>query len=561
MTESTRAIFEKSYPAGIRWNIEIPQRPLYEILDKAVAAWPQSELLDFMGKTMTFSDVHRGANKVAAGLQKMGIGKGDKVGLFLPNCPYFVMCYFGILKAGATVVNYNPLYAARELAHQVKDSGTRTMITLDLNVLYPKAAGLLGADGLERIIVCPMKDILPFPKNILFPIVKRKEIADIPSDARHMTFAALSDNDGHFTPPAVDSGNDVAVLQYTGGTTGVPKGAMLTHANLYANVSQVSAWLKTAKAGVDSQVGVIPFFHVFAMTAVMNLSIIKGLKIYLQPRFELDAVLKLIKKHKPSYFLGVPAIFNAIANYKDIEQYDFSSFKYCLAGGAPLPVDVKRLFEQRTKCKVLGEGYGLTETSPVVCVNPVGDGVRAGSIGLPLPLTDVMFVDVEDRRTPVALGEKGELCVKGPQVMKGYHENAEATAETIIDGWLHTGDVGYMDEDGYVHLVDRIKDLIIVRGYNVYPRNVEEAIQQHDAVDEVIVAGVPDAERGETVHAWVKPADGKNLTEKDLMAFLEDKLSPIEMPRKIIIRTKPLPKTTVGKLSRKDLLIEEGITK
>ena len=348
--------------------------------------------------------------------------------------------------------------------------------------------------------------------------------------------------------------NDIALYQYTGGTTGTPKGAMLTHANIVANTEQAAMWLG-CEEGEDKMLGVLPFFHVFAMTAVMNISVRKAMEIVALPRFELDQALKLIHTKKPTVFPGVPAIFNGINNHKKLSKFDLSSIKYCISGGAPLPVEVKKKFEEKTG-GILVEGYGLTESSPVVCCNPREGLNKAGSIGLPFPQTIVDIVDPETGQE-VPMGERGELCARGPQVMKGYWNRPDETAATIKGGRLHTGDIAIMDEDGYFFIVDRIKDLIITNGYNVYPRNVEEAIYLHPSVEECIVAGLPDKQRGEIVKAWIKCRDGRSLTAEDLKTFLKDKLSPMELPKRIEFREEPLPKTMIGKLSRKDIVEEE----
>jgi long-chain acyl-CoA synthetase len=367
----------------------------------------------------------------------------------------------------------------------------------------------------------------------------------------------MIDNSGEPDTPVIDPDADLAVLQYTGGTTGLPKGAMLTHSNLTCNVEQCLHWFVDAKPGQEKMLGVIPFFHVFAMTAVMNLSVRAGFEIVALPRFEMLDTLKLIHKHRPSYFPAVPAIYNAIVNSPHVAKYDLTSLKACVSGGAPLPVEVKKRFEEVTSCVVV-EGYGLTETSPVACVNPLKGENRPGSIGLPLPATDIAILDKEDKQTPVEQGEPGELCITGPQVMKGYWRREEETAEVLREGRMHTGDVAEMDAEGYIYIVDRIKDMIITNGYNVYPRHVEEAIYLHPAVEECIVAGLPDDKRGERVKAWVKPTAGARLEAERLKGFLEDKISPIEMPREIEIRDEPLPKTLIGKLSRKDIVEQES---
>ncbi len=565
-TKPARAIFEndqwlweKYYPAGLSWHAPILKKPLFHVFDQALARYPDNDLCDFQGKAFSYKKIGQYVNWIAEGLQKRGVKKGIKVGLFLPNTPYSIMFFYGILKTGATVVNYNPLYAERELAHQIEDSETDIMVTLDISFLTDKVEKMFHSTRLKKMIICPMTEILPFPKNLLYPLVKAKEVAHVEADHRHLPLRDLVNNQGQPEPVMIDAANDIAVLQYTGGTTGVPKGAMLTHGNLYANVQQTVYWVKSIEPGKDVMMGVLPFFHVFAMTVVMNCAVWAGMKIILHPKFVLDDVLKSVKKHRPTFFPAVPAIFNAIATSPLVRGIDFSCLKFCMSGGAPLPGEVKRLFEEKTGCHNIGEGYGLTETSPVVAFSPSNGKIKNGSVGMPIPGTIVQIIDRDDGVSVLPAGEKGEVCISGPQVMKGYFNNPAETAEVFRHGYLHTGDVGYLDDEGYLFLVDRIKDMIIIRGYKVYPRLIEEAIYKHPSVEECVVAGVPDAERGETVWAWVKPLAGRTVTEEDLKKFLEDKVSPIEMPRKIILRDKPLPRTDVGKLSKKALLAEEGI--
>lgn len=546
-------LWEKSYPSGVSWDIDLPAQSLPAMLDAAIARFSNNACVDFLDKKYTYAQIGSLVDRFAAGLQKMGLKKGQKVGLFLPNTPYSVICFFGILKAGGTVVNFNPLYAEREIAHMINDSETDFMVSLDLKVTYDKLAKMFGQTRLKKIIVVPMADILPFPKNWLFPIAKRKELADIPNDDRHVRFKVLTANDGRPAPVSIDAANDIAVLQYTGGTTGVPKGAMLTHFNITANTRQATAWFHEAVDGQERMLGVLPFFHVFAMTCVMNLSLMKGAEMILLPRFELDQVMEVIDKKKPTQFPAVPTIYTAINNHKDVARYDLSSIKLCNSGGAPLPVEVKAQFEKLSGCKLV-EGYGLSESSPIATINPP-HASRAGSIGLPVPGTIIKIISLEDRKTEMPQGERGEICIIGPQVMKGYWNKAEATAETLDGDMLHTGDVGYFDEDGYIFIVDRIKDMILAGGYNVYPRNVEEAIYQHPNVAECIVLGVPDPYRGQTVKAYIKKREGCELSKEDMKAFLEDKLSTIEQPKQYEFRDE-LPKTMIGKLSRKALLDE-----
>lgn len=551
--EKTTHVWEPAYPPGVDWHARIPQRSMVELFDESVRRFADRPCIDFLDKKYTYAQTGALVDKVAKGLQAMGVKKGDKVGLFLPNTPYSVIMFHGILKAGGTVVNFNPLYAEREIQHMIQDAQADIMVTLDLKVVYEKLAKMFGQSRLRTIIVCPMASILPFPKNLLFPFVKKAEIADIPRDNRHVFFKTLTSNDGRPTPVPVNPTEDVAVLQYTGGTTGVPKGAMLTHGNITANTYQANLWFTEAKDGEERMLGVLPLFHVFAMTCVMNLTLSKGGEMILLPRFELDQVLQTIHKKRPTQFPAVPTIYTAIINHKDRDKYDLSSIKLCNSGGAPLPVEVKAKFEGMTGCSLV-EGYGLSESAPIATINPPSKS-KAGSIGQPVPGTEIRIISLEDRKTPVPLGERGEICIVGPQVMKGYWNKPEASAETLADGMLHTGDVGYMDEEGYIFIVDRIKDMILAGGYNVYPRNVEEALYQHPAVAECIVLGVPDEYRGQTVKAYIKLRDGMTATKEDFKSFLEDKLSPIEQPKLYEFRNE-LPKTMIGKLSRKALLDE-----
>lgn len=538
----------------------VPTYPVYQLLDNAAKDFPDNAAFDFLGKTFKWKELSDAANAFAKGLQDAGVEKGTKVGLMLPNSPNFLVAYYGALKAGMTVVNFNPLYVEEELEFQIEDSETDIMVTFDLSVMYPKLRKLLDHTRLKNIIVCRFTDILPFPKNLLFPVLKSKDIATWDRDDRHVDFDDLLANDGQYTPVDIDVTNDVALLQYTGGTTGTPKGAMLTHANLSANVEQCLIEFSGVEMGGEKMLGVIPFFHVFAMTVVMNLAVRIGAQIIATPRFDVNDTIKLIHKKKPTCFPAVPAIYNAIANSPLRKKYDLTSLKRCISGGAPLPVDVKTSFETETGC-ILVEGYGLTETSPVSHVNPLQGVNKKGSIGLPLAATHIRLVDPETHQD-VALGEKGEVCIQGPQVMKGYWNKPDATKDVFYDGgYLRTGDIAYEDEEGYFFIVDRIKDLIITNGYNVYPRHVEEAIYDHPAVEECIVGGLPDPERGEKVKAWIKLKAGRKLTEAELRDFLDEKISRIQMPREIEFRDKPLPKTMIGKLSRKDIIAEEKAKK
>ena len=560
MTTPSHLPWARKYPPSIDWLAPLPVAPLYSLLDEAIRDYPDHDFIDFMGKVYSYRLIGNQVDRAAMGLQNLGVAKGDRVGLFLPNTPYYVVMYFAILKIGATVVNFNPLYAEREVEHQINDASIRIMATVDVPSVYNKLAGMLGKTTLRHIIVGRMVDVLPPLLGVLYRLSKRKDIAAIPCDPAHVQFRDLVANDGQYRPVTVDAMNDLAVLQYTGGTTGIPKGAMLTHANLLANATQSQLEFPHVEWGKERMLGVLPFFHVFAMTVVMNMTIRIGGCIIMLPRFELAQVVRTIHRKRPTLFPAVPTIYTAINNYKKLARYDLRSIKYCISGGAGLPVEVKRDFEKLTEC-VLVEGYGLSETSPVTHCNPLQGENKAGSIGLPLPHTVVEIISLEDHETVMPAGERGEVCIRGPQVMKGYWNQPEETANVLkqTSGGvrLHTGDVGIMDEDGYTFIVDRIKDMIAAGGFKIYPRHVEEAIYLHPSVEECVVAGVPDEYRGQTVKAFIRLRAGHKLTVDQLKIFLQDKLSPIEMPKHVEFRDS-LPKTLIGKLSRK-LVLEEDL--
>jgi long-chain acyl-CoA synthetase len=544
----------RRYPPEVDWSAPLPGHPVDRLLDEAVARFPDRPCLDFLGRRYSYREVGRIVARAAKGLQQRGLGKGTRIGLCLPNSPAYVFCYFAVLKAGGTVVNFNPLYAEAELRHQIADSGVAAMATLDLASLYKPLDRLLGYADYRTLIVCRMAEQLPFPKNVLFPIARRGSA--IAKDKRHLRFSMLIDNDGLYDPVAIDPARDIAVLQYTGGTTGTPKGAMLTHANLAANAQQCRLWFHSVQEGRERCLAVLPFFHVFAMTSVLNVTIKVGGEIILLPRFELKKLLATIHARRPTFFPAVPTILTAISTHPHLDRYDLSSIRRCNVGGAPLPVEVQSNFQSLTGCLAV-EGYGLTEASPVATSNPLTGTGKPGSVGLPLPGTTIEIVSLDDPSRVLPPGERGEICIRGPQVMAGYWRKLEETARVLMDGRLRTGDVGYLDEDGYLFLVDRIKDVILCGGYNVYPRAVEDAIYQHPAVAECVVIGVPDDYRGQTVKAFVTRRDGASLTERDLIRFLADKLSPIEMPKQLEFR-ETLPKTAIGKLSKKALAEEEA---
>lgn len=547
----------KKYPKDVPWDAALKMGPIYSFLDEVAALHPENAAIHFLGKTITYQELALLINKAAKGLQKYGIVKGTKIGLFMPNCPYFIIMYYAIQKAGAIVVNYNPLYAERELMNQIDDSQTEMMITLDLKVMTDKIVPLLEKTTLKRIVICSLGDALPLYKRIFLNLFKRKDLFPPSASPKLIYYKDLIKNDGNFTPPEINPLVDLAVLQYTGGTTGIPKGAMLTHANISANAMQAFLWFKPIGEGPHKVLAALPLFHVFAMTAVMNLAIVGGHQIIiLFPRFSVEEAIRLISKHKITFFPAVPTIYNMISHHPNVTDFDLSSLKACLSGGAGLPNEVKMEFEKLTGARLL-EAYGLSETSPAATSNPLTAENKIGSIGVPFPGTHIRIVSLSNPDEEVPINEKGQIAIKGPQVMLGYWNRPEETKSIFNkDGFFLTGDVGYMDEDGYTFLVDRIKDLIICSGFNVYPRIIEEAIYTHPAVEEVTVIGIPDEKRGETVKAFIKLKVGHVCSEEDILSFLKDKISPIEMP-KVIEFKKELPKTMIGKLSKKELIAEE----
>lgn len=544
----------RAYPAGVAWPLELPEgETLVSMVDAAIARFAAKPCLDFLGRRWTYAAFGDAVARVAEGLRRLGVQPGTRVGLCLPNCPWHVIAYFAVLKAGGIVVNVSPLYVAEEMAAQARDSGMEVIVTIDLDPLLPRVLSLLDLPGgpLKRVVACSFADALPGLKGLLFRLLKRRSIAALPQgDARVTRFAALLAADPIAAPAPVQP-EDIAVLQYTGGTTGIPKGVMLTHRNLTANLRQMQAWFTTAREGEERLLAVIPFFHVFAMTVAMNSALAMGSLIVMLPRFEWKMLRDALRRTRPTLFPGVPTLFKACLD-NGATREDLASVRACISGGAPLPMAIKQAFEERSGSTVV-EGYGLTEASPVCFCNPFEGENRAGTIGLPLPGLVAEIRDLEDPARALPPGGRGELCLRGPNIMAGYWGRPEETAQVLgADGFLRTGDVGIMDEDGYVTLVDRIKDLILVSGFNVYPRVVEEALYRHPEVAAATVVAMPDPYRGESPAAFVEPKPGATVTAEALRDFLADKLNPVEMPRLIEVRAS-LPRTAVGKLSKKEL--------
>ncbi|MEL3958081.1 long-chain-fatty-acid--CoA ligase [Caldifermentibacillus hisashii] len=547
----------KHYPPQIPHTLTYEETSLQQLLKNTAEKYPNKIAIHFNGKELSYQELYDSALKFAGYLQKIGIQKGDRVAIMLPNTPQSVISFYGVMMAGGIVVQTNPMYTERELAFQMKDSGAKAIVALD--ILFPRIKKIQGETELEHIIITAIKDYLPFPKNLVYPFIQKKQYGfsvKVEHKGNDHLFTEIIKHPTLQVPIMnINFEEDLAILQYTGGTTGFPKGVMLTHKNLIANTKMCQAWLYKCREGEEIVLGALPFFHVYGMTTVMILSILQASKMVLIPKPDPEVLLKTIQSQRPTMFPGAPTMYIGMLNHPELSKYDLSSIDSCISGSAPLPVEVQEQFERLTGGKLV-EGYGLTESSPVTHANLLWDGERVkGSIGLPWPDTLAEIRSVETGE-PLPVGEIGELVVKGPQVMKGYWNRPEETQEVLKDGWLHTGDMGYMDEEGYFYIVDRKKDMIIASGYNIYPREIEEVLYEHPAVKEVVVAGVPDPYRGETVKAYIVLKEGTTVTEDELNKFARKNLAAYKVPRKYEFRDE-LPKTTVGKILRRQLVEEE----
>lgn len=545
-----------------RPDIGLPENmrpmPVQMILEQSARRAPQQPFLDFLGRVYTYGDINAQADRVAAGLQAMGLAKGDRVGLFLPNCPQYVVFYYGILRAGGTVVNFSPLYSTHELIHQVEDSQTDFMVCLDLAALYDTINAVLEASRLKALIVCSFADALPVAARWAFRVAKRQLVAKVKPCARRIPAQRLLRHTGPYEQRPVDLTEDIAMLQYTGGTTGVPKGAMLSHANVSMATQQAVGAQGGIAFGAERMLGALPFFHIFANVSVLNGMTLCGGLIAILPKFELKAALALIKRHRITFMPGVPTMFQALLNADAESLSVMKSVRVSISGGAPMAVELKRKFEA-TSGGIILEGYGLTESTGIASVNPLHGANKAGSVGVPVPGTEVVIVDKEDPARILPHGETGEICLRGPQVMRGYWRRPEATAAVLGHGYLQTGDVGYLDPEGYLFIVDRLKDMINVGGFKVFPRMIEEALYEHGSVLEASVIGVADEYLGQRPKAFVVlNADARgHVTADDLKAYLKTRIGKHEQPASIELRDS-LPKTMIGKLSKKELVAEEN---
>ena len=546
----------KSYEKGVPEAIRYEEICMPDILDRTAKQFPEKTALIFQGFTLSFRQLKDMVDRFAACLTTFGVKQGDAVALLLPNVIPCVAAYFAILKIGAISVMNNPLYSDPELDHQFNDSGAKVLVTLDL--LGNRMIDLRPKTKIKQIVYTSIGDYLPFPKNLLFPLVakKKKLAADVKAATDVFKWkdciAKYAPN-----PPAVKIGfEDVAMYQYTGGTTGVSKGVMLTHANLSKQVQQLKAWFPAFNNGTEIMLGALPYFHVFGLSVSMNFSIHMGFAQVLVPRPQPEPLLESIRNFRPTFAPLVPTMYIGMLNHPDLKKTDMSCIKGAFSGSAPLPVEVIHDFEKATGA-VIVEGFGMTETTPVTHVNPFHGGARkVGSIGVPISDTLCRIVDLEDGVKDMPIGERGELIVKGPQIMKGYRGMPAETANTLKDGWIYTGDIATMDEDGYFYIVDRKKDMIISGGFNVYPRDIDEIYYDHPKVQEACSIGIPDPKRGENVKLFIVLKEGETATQEEMIEFGKTKLAAFKLPTEVEFR-KELPKTNVGKILRKQLKSDE----
>ncbi len=547
----------KFYEPHVPEHIDYPQITMPVALEQTARKYPDHTALIFKGTKITYREYNEAVDRFAAALQGLGVKKGDRVAVHLLNCPQFPIAYYAILRIGGIVVPCNPVYTAREMRHQLNDSGAEVMVTLSL--MYPLIKQIRAETNLRHVIVANIKTYLPPLLRFLFTLLKEKKgghRVDISGDANTYWFTDVLAQGPAKPQPVEVTWDDTAVLMYTGGTTGVSKGAQLTHQNILVNAYQCKVWINAGEAE-DVSLTALPLYHSFAMTTCMNMDTLIGAAMLLVPNpRDLEDVLKNITQHKPTFYPGVPAMYVAINNHPDLSKYDVSSIKACVSGAAGLPVEVQKRFQELTGAR-LAEGYGLSEASPVTHANPIWGDNRVGTIGVPWPDTEVKIVDVETGAKVLGVGEQGELCIRGPQVMKGYWNMPEETAHTLREGWLHTGDIAVMDQDGYFKIVDRKKDMILgAGGFNIYPREIEDVLYEHPKVREVAAVGIPVEEKGERVKVYVVLKEGETATEEEIIQFCRENMAPYKVPRFVEFRTE-LPKTMVGKILRRVLLEEE----
>ncbi len=540
------------YDNGVPESIDFQDISLNQIFEDAVNNSPNVDAIYYFGTRITYSELEKYVKQFSKALIRLGLKKGDRVALMLPNIPQYVIFHFAILRVGGILVPTNPLYVERELAYQINNSGAEIIITLD--IYYPKVAAIKESTSLRCIIINKISEFLPFHLKVFYPIKAKKSgyYTKVPRLPGVHFFNDLLTEPFPFDLPDLEvKPGDIAILLYTGGTTGLSKGAVLTHQNLIANVMQTCAWYCFVEEKKEAILSALPFFHSYGLTTCLHMAVyIKSKMILIPNPRDLKAVLNAIQKEKATLFPGVPTLYIAINNFPKIEKYDLSSIKGCISGGAALPLEVARKFEDISKGKLI-EGYGLSETSPVTHANALKGLRKEGAIGMPVPNTDARIVDPETKEV-LAVGELGELAVKGPQVMQGYWKMESETEQVLKDGWLFTGDMAKMDEDGFFYILDRKKDMIIAGGFNIYPREIEEVLFEHPDIEEAAVVGIPDEYRGETVMAFIVCKKGKSITVDEILAFCKSNLASFKRPKSVEFR-ESLPKSNIGKVLRRVL--------
>lgn len=546
----------KSYDPGVSHDMVLPPKTLPRMLEEAAGEYPHNIAVQFMSGKLTFKELNEEVDSFARMLAGLGLEPGSRVALHMPNCPQYVIAFYGTLRAGCIVTPCNPLYVERELLHQLNDAGAEAIVTLSR--FYPLVREVKGKTKLKAVIVTSIKDYLGGSLKLLYTLFKEKKEGDRVKleSGDHWLLHLLKRYRNHPLPEVKEDLQEPACYMYTGGTTGVPKGAVLTHGNILANALQAREWLNKYDEGKEIVLGVLPFFHSYGMSIALNLALVTRGTLITVPQFKIDEILKLIHKERPTLFPGVPTMYVAINNAPGVENYDLNSIKVCISGAAPLPVEVQKQFEKITNGGRLREGYGLTETSPVTHCNPIFGENRPGSIGLPFPGVDARIVDLEDPSREMPVGERGQLAVKGPQVMRGYLNRDEDNRNIFHDGYILTGDIAIMDEDGYFYIVDRQKDMVIAGGYNIFPREIEEVLYTHEKIKEACVAGVPHEYRGETIKAYIVLKDDAVMTEEEVIKFCSENLTRYKVPKIVEFRDE-LPKTMVGKILRRMLVEEE----
>ncbi len=551
------SIWTQHYASGVPSRLSYPELTLPDLLNRSATAFPDCPAIRFYGRTIRYRELNRLANRFARALIGLQVRKGTVIGLMLPNLPQAVIGYFGGLRAGALVTPINPLYVENEIEHQVTDSGCELVLALDQ--FFPRIQPLLSRTCLKHVILTGVEDFLPWLKRLLYPVKAKRDAGERPVAADPAVHRMRQFMDAPDDPPPVPvDRDDLALLQYTGGTTGIPKGVVLSHRNLVSNVWQCRHWMPSLRGGQEVFLGVLPFFHVYGMSACQNLAVAVGGALALLPRFQATEVLETIVRERVTVFPGIPAMYQAINNHQRLSRYNLRSIRLCISGAGPLPPSVQDQFESLTGARLV-EGYGLTEASPVTHVNPIDSqtGVRRQrSIGLPLPDTEARIMDVESGERELPIGEVGELAVRGPQVMRGYWKREDETRKVLRNGWLFTGDLARMDADGFFYIADRKKDMIKSGGENVYPREVEEVLLRHPKVQDAVVVGLPQDLRGELIKAYVVLKDGEEATAAEVLEHCRKDLAKFKVPKRVEFR-KELPKTLVGKVLRRVLLEEE----